>query len=146
MNEVPMQFTIPNFEVQRIDHVVLRVADLNRSIEFYRRLLGCTVLKENPERGLVHLKAGASVIDLVSIEGPIGKQGGAAPGEEGRNMDHLCLRIEPFIEHEVLAHLERHDVPRSSVAKLQFGAEGDGPAVYFKDPDGNIIELKGKLG
>jgi glyoxylase I family protein len=124
---------------------VLRVTGLNRSIEVYNRLLGCVVLKENPDRGLVHLKAGAFVIDLVSIDGPIGKQGGAAAGDEGRNMDHLCLRIEPFIEHEVLAHLERHAVPRSSVAKLQFGAEGDGPAVHFKNPDGNIIELKGKL-
>jgi glyoxylase I family protein len=139
-----MSSSSPKFEVQRIDHVVLRVTDLQRSVEFYNRILGCIVIKENPDRGLVHRKAGASVIDLVSIDGPIGRQGGCAPRNEGRNMDHLCLRIEPFVEHEVLEHLERHAVPRSSVAKIQFGAEGDGPAVYFKDPDGNIIELKGK--
>lgn len=133
----------PIFKVQRIDHVVLRVVDLARSVDFYRRLLGCEVERERPDLGLIHLRAGASLVDLVAIDGPIGKLGGMAPKAEGRNMDHFCLRIDPFDASEVLAHLERHDVPRSTTAKIQFGAEGEGPAVYFQDPDGNIIELKG---
>lgn len=134
----------PPFQAQRIDHVVLRVASLERSVAFYRRLVGATVERERPDLGLVHLRVGASLIDLVSVDGPIGRPGGAAAGAEGRNMDHLCLRIEPFVEADVLAHLARHEVPRSSVAKIQFGAEGDGPAVYFQDPDGNTVELKGR--
>jgi catechol 2,3-dioxygenase-like lactoylglutathione lyase family enzyme len=132
------------FAVQRLDHVVLRVTDLPRAIEFYARVLGCAVALRNDARGLVHLRAGASMIDLVDVHGPIGQQGGAAAAaDNGRNMDHLCLRIEPFDEAAVLAHLAAHDVPRSSHAKQQYGAEGTGPAVYLQDPDGNTIELKG---
>lgn len=138
-----MNFDHLPFQVQRLDHVVLRVSDLDRSIEFYGRLLGCTVERERRDRGLVHIRAGSSLIDLVAIEGPIGKLGGAAAAAEGRNMDHFCLRVDPFDAGAVLAHLQLHDVPRSSEAKVQFGAEGDGQAVYLQDPDGNTIELKG---
>jgi len=138
------QPTLP-FSVQRLDHVVLRVSDLSRAITFYAQVLGCELVQRNEGRGLVHLRAGASMIDLVDIHGPIGQQGGAAAAvSDGRNMDHFCLRISPFDEAAVLAHLAQHEVPRSSHAKQQFGAEGTGPAVYLQDPDGNTIELKGE--
>lgn len=133
----------PPFAVQRLDHVVLRVADLARAIDFYQRVLGCAVARRNEAAGLVHLRAGASMIDLVALDGPIGQQGGAGPAAEGRNVDHFCLRVEPFDEAALLAHLARHDVPCSSHAKPLFGAEGTGPAVYLRDPDGNPVELKG---
>ena len=133
----------PPFSVQRIDHVVLRVIDLNRAIEFYRTLLGCKVVKRRDELGLVHVRAGASMIDLVWVNGPIGKKGGAAASNEGRNMDHLCLRIDPFEEAKIISHLEQHSVSRSANAQVNFGAEGDGPSIYLIDPDGNFIELKG---
>lgn len=133
----------PPFSVQRIDHVVLRVSDVERAIEFYRALLGCEVVKRRDDLGLVHIRAGASMIDLVWVDGPIGKKGGAAAGKEGRNMDHLCLRIEPFDEPKIFAHLELHAVSRSANAQINFGAEGDGPSIYLIDPDGNLIELKG---
>jgi glyoxylase I family protein len=131
------------FSVQRIDHLVLRVRDLERSIEFFNRVLGCEVVKRRDDLGLVHLRAGASMIDLISVDGPIGSKGGAAPGKEGKNLDHLCLRIEPFDEAAILHHLEKYGLPRSDQAQINFGAEGDGPSVYFLDPDENLIELKG---
>lgn len=131
------------FAVQRIDHVVLRVRDLERSIAFYAALLGCAVVKRRDDLGLVHLRAGASMIDLVGIDGPLGQRGGAAAGEHGRNMDHLCLRIEPFDEAAILGLLAAHGLPRGAKAQINFGAEGDGPSIYFIDPDGNPIELKG---
>jgi catechol 2,3-dioxygenase-like lactoylglutathione lyase family enzyme len=131
------------FAVQRIDHVVLRVRDLERSIAFYAALLGCAVVKRRDDLGLVHLRAGTSMIDLVGIDGPLGRRGGAAAGEQGRNMDHLCLRIEPFDEAAILGLLAAHGLPRSAKAQINFGAEGDGPSIYFHDPDGNEIELKG---
>ena len=84
------------FDVQGLDHVVLRVRDLNRSEAFYRELLGCTVAWRRDDLGLRHLRAGASMIDLVAVDGTLGLRGGAAAGDEGRNLDHLCLRIEPF--------------------------------------------------
>ena len=83
------------------------------------------------------------MIDLVAVDGPTGKKGGAAAGEEGRNLDHLCLRIEPFNESEIIKHLQRYGAPCSEQAQVNFGAEGDGLSIYFVDPDGNLIELKG---
>ena len=131
------------FQVQRIDHVVFRVADLARSIDFYRNVLGCEVVRQREHLGLVHLRAGASMIDLVSIDGTLGARGGAAAGKEARNVDHLCLRIEPFDESDLVAHLHRHGVVPPGGVDINFGAEGDGPSLYFADPDDNMIELKG---
>jgi len=133
----------PPFTVQRIDHVVLRVRDIETSIAFYRDLLGCSVVRRRDELGLVHLRAGVSMIDLVSVDGPSGRKGGAAAGEQGRNVDHLCLRIEPFDEAAIVALLDRFELPNSAPAQLNFGAEGNGPSLYFSDPDGNLLELKG---
>ena len=131
------------FEVRRIDHVVLRVSDIDRSISFYKAILGCEVVKRRDDLGLVHLRAGASMIDLISIGGPLGRKGGAAPGAGGRNMDHLCLRIHPFDGASILAMLEQARVAHTAAAQVNFGAEGNGPSLYFTDPDGNEIELKG---
>lgn len=92
---------------------------------------------------MLHLRAGASMIDLVAIDGALGRKGGAAPGAGGRNLDHLCLRIDPFDEAAIIAHLATHRVPPTGPATRNFGAEGNGPSLYFDDPDGNTIELKG---
>jgi catechol 2,3-dioxygenase-like lactoylglutathione lyase family enzyme len=131
------------FTVERIDHIVLRVADLARSIDFYCSVLGCEVQRRRDDLGLVHLRAGASMIDLVSVEGKLGRQGGAAAASAGRNLDHLCLRIEPFDEKVIVAHLARHGVMPRGAASLNFGAEGEGWSLYFDDPDRNVIEVKG---
>jgi len=130
------------FDVLRIDHLVLRVRDLARSIRFYGDVLGCDVERQREHLGLVHLRAGASMIDLVSVDGTLGARGGAAAGEAGRNVDHLCLRIEPFDEAALRAHLAEFGIAPAPVA-FNFGAEGDGPSLYIEDPDGNTIELKG---
>jgi glyoxylase I family protein len=131
------------FSVERIDHVVLRVRDLSRSIAFYGEVLGCRVVRTREHLGLVHLRAGVSMIDLVSIDGALGVRGGAAAGHEGRNVDHLCLRIEPFDETALIAHLARVGITPAGPVDTNFGAEGDGPSLYVHDPDGNTIELKG---
>lgn len=133
----------PPFAVQRLDHVVLRVRDLDRTEAFYRELLGCEVERRRDDLGLRHLRAGASMIDLIAIDGRLGARGGAAPGREGRNLDHLCLRIEPFDEMGIVRHLAGYGLQPQGPASHNFGAEGDGPSLYFSDPDGNTIELKG---
>lgn len=137
---------MPSFSVQRIDHLVLRVEDLERSIEFYRTVLGCQVEKRRDDLGLVHLRAGASMIDLVSVDGPLGRKGGAPAESERRNLDHFCLRIDPFDEDALIAHLAQAGLYDGGGVKMRFGAEGDGPSVYIADPDGNTIELKGAAG
>jgi catechol 2,3-dioxygenase-like lactoylglutathione lyase family enzyme len=131
------------FEVQRIDHVVLRVTDIDRSVAFFKSLIGSDVVKRRDDLGLIHLRAGVSMIDLLSVHGPLGRKGGKPPGEEGRNMDHLCLRIQPFDDVAILAFLKAKGVVHTPMAQNNFGAEGDGPSVYLTDPDGNQIELKG---
>jgi len=131
------------FAVLRIDHVVLRVRDAARSMAFYCDVLGCTLEKRRDDLGLVHLRAGSSLIDLVTHDGKLGRQGGALAGREGRNVDHLCLRIEPFDEAAIRARMARHGVPVHGEVQNNFGAEGNGPSIYLEDPDGNGVELKG---
>lgn len=129
-------------EIRRIDHVVLRVRDAAISKRFYCDALGCTVERESEALGLHQLRAGESLIDLVPVEGPLGKLGGAAPEAGGRNMDHVALRLAHFDEAVLRAHLTAHGIEPGDVA-LRFGAEGNGPSMYVKDPDGNVVELKG---
>jgi catechol 2,3-dioxygenase-like lactoylglutathione lyase family enzyme len=128
--------------IRDIDHVVLRVRDLERMIDFYCNALGCALEWRRDDLGLVHLRAGRSLIDLVPVDGPLGRQGGAAPGPEGRNMDHLCLRVEPFDEPGILAHLRASGARIGDIAP-RYGADGTGPSIYVHDPDGNVVELKG---
>ena len=121
------------FEILGIDHVVLRVADQERAIAFYEGVLGAKVERRAEKFALVQLRAGRSLIDL--IEAP-------EKNKEGANMDHFALRIEPFDEAAIRAHLEAHGIEAGEV-KTRYGAEGNGPSLYIEDPDGNRVELKG---
>ncbi|HSG76528.1 MAG TPA: VOC family protein [Burkholderiales bacterium] len=128
--------------IRDIDHLVLRVRDIEAMRRFYCDVLGATHVAWRPEFGMSHLKVGRSMIDLVTVEGKLGKAGGAAPGREGRNLDHLCLRVEPFDQDAIVAHLERHGIEVGEIRK-RYGAEGNGISIYVTDPEGNTVELKG---
>lgn len=130
------------FGIRGIDHVVIRARELERAVAFYRDVLGCAVEKRRADLGLVHMRAGASLIDLIAVDGELGRKGGAAPAAEGRNMDHVCLRVEPFEEDEIRRHLRAHGVEVSALYH-NYGAEGEGPSLYLTDPEGNMVELKG---
>jgi catechol 2,3-dioxygenase-like lactoylglutathione lyase family enzyme len=130
------------FELRAIDHVVLRIADLGKSLAFYGDVLGCSIDNRQDAIGLVQLRAGRSLIDLIPLDGALGRIGGAAPGKEGRNVDHFALQIAPFDEAAIRAHLDRHGVEVVQ-AGPRYGAEGNGPSIYVTDPDGNVVELKG---
>jgi glyoxylase I family protein len=127
---------------REIDHIVLRAVDQAALARFYCDVLGCTVERDQHEIGLLQLRAGSSLIDLVSIDGKLGRMGGAAPGREGRNLDHFCLRVEPFDIDAIRAHLEAHGVAIGDIGS-RYGAEGEGPSLYLDDPEGNTVELKG---
>jgi glyoxylase I family protein len=129
------------FKVRAIDHVVLRVVGLERMIDFYSRVLGCQVEWRRPDLGLVHLRAGSAMIDLVPVAGRLGQLGGPPPGKEGRNLDHVCLRVEPFDADAIVAHLQAHGA-RVGEIRPRFGAQGEGVSVYVYDPEDNLIELK----
>ena len=113
-----------------IDHVVLRVGDIDVMRRFYCEVLGATHVAYRPQYGMSHLRIGNAMIDLVK-----GKR-------DGVNMDHLCLRVEPFDQGAIVAHLQKHNVAVGKIA-TRFGAEGNGVSIYLTDPEGNTVELKG---
>ena len=120
-------------KVKGLDHVVLRVADMERAISFYEQVLGLNVERALPEIGLVQLRAGNAMIDLVPR---------SEDEDEGRNMDHFAVRIETMDVPALQAHLRRHGIDPGEVRR-RYGAEGYGSSIYVTDPDGNTVELKG---
>ncbi len=128
--------------IKGLDHVVLRVKDLEKSMAFYCGVLGCFEVRRRPETGLYQFQAGISMVDLVPLDSKGGRAGGRGPGKEGRNLQHFAFNLTEFDEDAIRAHLKSHgiDVKKSG---RRFGAEGTGPSVYMDDPDGNEVELKG---
>ncbi|WP_340645825.1 VOC family protein [Phenylobacterium sp.] len=135
MNDHPLQLA-------GFDHIVLRIRDKAAMVGFYTRVLGCSVDRDRPELGLTHLRAGVNLIDLVTLDGPLGVVGGAGPGAEGRNLDHFCLTVTPFDAAAIRAHLTAHGVAINDEGD-RYGAHGDGLSLYLQDPEGNTVELKG---
>jgi glyoxylase I family protein len=128
--------------VAGFDHIVLRVADKAAMLRFYCEVLGLTVDRDRPELGLTHIRAGEQLIDLVTLDGPLGRAGGAGPAVEGRNLDHFALRVRPFDKDAIRAHLAGRGVEVIDEGR-RYGANGDGWSLYVRDPEGNTVELKG---
>lgn len=120
------------FHVERIDHVVLRVRDQPAMVRFYEQALGFKVERRLDRISLVQLRAGASLLDLVPAE----------RATDAPNMDHLCFRVEPFDRDAIVTRLAPFNISVGETVE-RYGAEGTGPSVYFHDPEGNQIELKG---
>ncbi|MDP2334345.1 MAG: VOC family protein [Reyranella sp.] len=120
------------FHVERIDHVVLRARDLAAMVRFYEQALGFHVERRLERLSLVQMRAGASLLDLV----------GGERAEGVANMDHLCFRVEPFDRDAIVRRLAPLGISVGETVE-RYGAEGNGPSVYFHDPEGNQIELKG---
>jgi glyoxylase I family protein len=128
--------------VTGFDHIVLRIRDKTRMLGFYCDVLGLTVDRDRPEIGLTHVRAGPQMIDLVTLDGPLGRMGGEGPGPEGRNLDHFALQVRPFDEGAIRAHLAAHGVEVVDEGQ-RYGADGTGFSLYVRDPEGNTVELKG---
>ena len=120
------------FKVERIDHVVLRVRDLPAMVRFYEGALGFHEERRIDTLNLVQMRAGASLLDLIANDAHV----------TTRNMDHLCFRIEPFDRDAIVMRLAPFGISVGETVE-RYGAEGNGPSVYFNDPEGNQIELKG---
>ncbi len=129
-------------KIRSLDHLVLRVRDLEAMIGFYTDVLGLTVERRADQIGLVQLRAGSQLVDLVAVDGMLGRQGGAAPGGGGRNLDHFCLNVEDFDLDRVTAHLKAKGVAVGDSGR-RYGAGGFGVSVYLTDPEGNGLELRG---
>ena len=132
--------THPPFKLEGLDHVVLLVRDMDEARHFYEQVLGCTVDRALPEHGMLQMRAGTSLIDLVDIGSEQGKWG-RPEVEGGRNMDHVCIATGPCEERAMRTHLARHGIAIVEEG-LRYGAKGDGMSFYIADPSGNRIELK----
>lgn len=130
--------------VTLIDHVVIRVRDLDRMVAFYEDVLGCRLERGPGDAGLAQLRAGQSLIDLVDSAGPIGRAAGDPPDGRAPNMEHVCLQVDPWDGAAILAYLDANGVERGDIDE-RYGAGGMGPSVYIRDPEGNTIELKGSI-
>ncbi len=129
--------------IHDIDHLVLRVVDVSGMLHFYCDVLGCTVERRQEDIGLIQLRAGRALLDLVPVDGELGRAGGAPPGREGRNLDHFCFSLDTFDETAIRQHLARYGIV-ASPTESRYGAEGFGSSLYINDPEGNTVELKGK--
>ena len=128
------------FAILGIDHVVLRAADPAALERFYVEVLGCTF--EKRQGTLAQLRAGGALIDIVPAD-EAGPAGGTSRSG-GANLDHLCLRVDPFDAAAIARHLAAHGTTCGAQAS-RYGAEGQGPSVYLTDPEGNGVELKGPI-
>lgn len=129
-------------ELRGLDHVVLRVADIDRALDFYCGALGCHEERRIEELGLIQLRAGASLIDLVLIDSPLGRASGGAVDDQARNVDHFALELGAFDEDAIRSELKAHGISAGDAGR-RYGAKGFGLSIYLKDPDGNTVELKG---
>ncbi len=118
--------------VSHIDHLVLRAREPTKLVAFYCDVLGCSVEREL-DIGLVQLRAGQAMIDIV----PMSADAAGQP-----NLDHFCLRVEPFDEPTIRSYLTAKGIEVSPLMEV-YGADGFGPSIYLEDPEGNRIELKG---
>ncbi len=128
--------------IRLIDHVVLRVRNLEAMIDFYCEVLGCRLERGPGEARLAQLRAGRSLIDLVDADSELGRRTGGLPDHNAPNLDHVCLQVRPWDADAIRAHLTLHDVEPGDVAP-RYGASGNGPSMYLADPEGNTVELKG---
>jgi catechol-2,3-dioxygenase len=121
------------FKVQCIDHIVLRIKDIEKMVSFYCDILGLTIEKQQPEIKLTQLRAGASIIDLIQKDD--------SPSGVERNLDHFCLRISPFDFQDLKEYFKKINITIYGYG-TKYGAEGDGESFYLLDPENNEVELK----
>jgi glyoxylase I family protein len=132
-------------EIVGLDHIVLRTSHMDEMLHFYNTVLGCTVERKlPPEFGLVQLRAGTALIDLVVVDSELGRAGGGAPTQGENNMDHFCLQISIQPEEEISRYLASHGIEAGSFER-RYGAQGYGNSVYLRDPDGNTVELRNRI-
>lgn len=122
------------FSLLRLDHLVLRTTDVPRLVAFYR-MLGCNEVRRIEALNMTQLRAGSSMLDIVGADD-------SPQDGPGRNLDHFAIRVEPFDLEGILAFCRARGIDATPMERL-LGADGYGPAVYLRDPDGNRVELKG---
>ena len=132
-------------EIAGLDHIVLRTSHMDEMLHFYCTVLGCPVERAlPPEFGLVQLRAGTALIDLVAVDSELGRTGGGPPTDSDNNMDHFCLQVNAQPEEEISHYLVSHGIEVEPFER-RYGAQGYGNSVYLQDPEGNTVELRNRV-
>lgn len=132
-------------EITGLDHIVLRTSHMKEMLHFYSTILGCPIERQlSPEFGLVQLRAGNALIDLVPVDSELGRAGGGPPTKGDNNMDHFCLQVNAQPEAEISAYLASHGIEVAPF-ESRYGAQGHGNSVYLNDPEGNTVELRNRI-
>ena len=168
INSAQNKISQPPFELQHIDHVVIRCKNFDSMFDFYHRILGCTIDEPTSDHlnrfggALTHLRAGSCYIDLMAYDtehlsndgkNAVAKMHAGGQGTPSLNgiifssdtstMDHLCLRVGSFDEMAMVNYLANENVEMVVSGGDRLGADGVGRSIYIRDPEGNVIELKG---
>jgi glyoxylase I family protein len=123
-------------EFDGIDHAVLRVTDIKRSLDFYVGVLGLSLERIIEDIGIYQLRCGRNLIDLHVLPA------GASLGQgTQRGIDHLCLSIRGDM-NKIVGYMAENKVEKASPVHERYGATGFGTSIYILDPDQYVIELK----
>ena len=128
--------TSPPFRFHGLDHVVLKVTSIERTLHFYTAVLGMKLERIIEDFDIYQLRCGRSLIDLQVL--PVGQ---VLADKAARGVDHVCLLIDGDM-NVIRDHLATHHVAVDRGPLELYGATGFGTSVYVSDPDGHSIELK----
>ena len=128
--------THPPLRYHGLDHIVLKVTAIERSLHFYVEVLGMKLERIIEDAGIYQLRCGRNLIDLQVLP-----SGSTLAAKAVRGIDHVCLLVDGDMS-AILDHLAAHDVTVEWGPLELYGATGFGTSVYVPDPDGHTIELK----
>lgn len=132
-------------EIVGLDHIVLRTSRMEAMLHFYCQVLGCPIERQlSPEFGLVQLRAGSALIDLVAVDSKLGRAGGGPPTQGENNLDHFCLQVNALPEEDISQYLASQGIEAGPFER-RYGAQGYGRSVYLHDPEGNVVELRNRI-
>ncbi len=127
--------------ITEMDHIVLRVKDVETSLRFYSETLGMKTERVEQWRAgeirfpSVRLNDDTIIDFFASNQEPIGRDG-------ARNLDHYCMVIEPTDMEELKSKFEAIGVGIQAGPGKRWGSHGDGISLYIYDPDDNVVELR----
>ena len=132
-------------KITELDHIVLNVGDIQRSLKFYTDVLGLQAERlDEFKAGKVGFPSvrinGDTIIDLFPTRG-VEKADNPAEKRQG-NLNHFCMVVERQDFSGIVDYLARHGVTVREGPVSRWGARGRATSVYFLDPDGNEVEIR----
>jgi len=132
-------------KVTELDHIVLNVGDIQRSLKFYTDVLGLQAERlDEFKAGKVGFPSvrinGDTIIDLFPTRG-VENAGNQTEKRQG-NLNHFCMVVERQDFLGIVDYLAQHGITVREGPVSRWGARGRATSVYFLDPDGNEVEIR----